>query len=99
EQVSTTVMQLDEMTQQNAALVEEATAAARSMEDQAADLTRAVGGGGGGGGGGGAPPPPPAAHFDRLRIGRKRRGQSGATQRKGDGGGQCQALATIDECG
>lgn len=30
------------MTQQNAALVEEATAAARSMEDQAADLTRAV---------------------------------------------------------
>ncbi|PPT78516.1 hypothetical protein, partial [Xanthomonas arboricola] len=27
---------------QNAALVEEATAAARSMEDQAADLTRAV---------------------------------------------------------
>lgn len=35
-------MQLDEMTQQNAALVEEATAAARSMEDQAADLTRAV---------------------------------------------------------
>ncbi|MFB0038700.1 hypothetical protein ABVD09_23275, partial [Xanthomonas euvesicatoria] len=54
---------------------------------------------GGGGGGGGGPPPPPAAHFDRLRIGRKRRGQSGATQRKGDGGGQCQALATIDECG
>ena len=42
EQVSTTVMQLDEMTQQNAALVEEATAAARSLEDQAAELTRAV---------------------------------------------------------
>jgi methyl-accepting chemotaxis protein len=42
EQVSKTVMQLDEATQQNAALVEEATAAAKSMEDQASDLTRAV---------------------------------------------------------
>ncbi|QNH11249.1 chemotaxis protein [Xanthomonas sp. SI] len=42
EQVSKTVMQLDETTQQNAALVEEATAAAKSMEDQASDLTRAV---------------------------------------------------------
>ncbi len=42
EQVSRTVMQLDESTQQNAALVEEATAAARSLEDQAAELSRAV---------------------------------------------------------
>ncbi len=42
EQVSKTVMQLDESTQQNAALVEEATAAAKSLEDQALDLTRAV---------------------------------------------------------
>ncbi|HBK46848.1 MAG TPA: chemotaxis protein [Xanthomonadaceae bacterium] len=42
EQVSHTVVQLDEMTQQNAALVEEATAAARSLEEQAAGLTRAI---------------------------------------------------------
>ncbi|EGD20216.1 methyl-accepting chemotaxis protein (MCP) [Xanthomonas hortorum ATCC 19865] len=33
---------MDETTQQNAALVEEATAAARSMEDQAAQLVDAV---------------------------------------------------------
>jgi methyl-accepting chemotaxis protein len=35
-------MQMDETTQQNAALVEEATAAARSMEDQANQLAAAV---------------------------------------------------------
>lgn len=39
ERVSQTVVQLDEATQQNAALVEEATAAAPSMEDQAQILT------------------------------------------------------------
>jgi len=42
EQVNQTVMQMDESTQQNAALVEEATAAARSMEEQAQQLTEAV---------------------------------------------------------
>jgi len=42
EQVNQTVTQMDETTQQNAALVEEATAAARSMEDQAGQLTAAV---------------------------------------------------------
>ncbi|PPT86425.1 methyl-accepting chemotaxis protein [Xanthomonas arboricola pv. zantedeschiae] len=42
EQVNTTVTQMDETTQQNAALVEEATAAARSMEEQAVQLTQAV---------------------------------------------------------
>ncbi|MET7141660.1 methyl-accepting chemotaxis protein [Xanthomonas sp. PPL139] len=42
EQVNQTVMQMDETTQQNAALVEEATAAARSMEDQAGQLSQAV---------------------------------------------------------
>ncbi|MBY8967216.1 hypothetical protein KHP57_16075, partial [Algiphilus sp. NNCM1] len=35
EQVSQTVTQMDEVTQQNASLVEEASAAARSLEDQA----------------------------------------------------------------
>ncbi|PPT84743.1 methyl-accepting chemotaxis protein [Xanthomonas arboricola pv. zantedeschiae] len=42
EQVNITVTQMDETTQQNAALVEEATAAARAMEEQATQLTEAV---------------------------------------------------------
>ncbi|MEN5161110.1 methyl-accepting chemotaxis protein [Achromobacter spanius] len=42
EQVNRAVAQMDEVTQQNAALVEEAAAAAGSMQDQSADLTRAV---------------------------------------------------------
>ncbi|NYF35237.1 methyl-accepting chemotaxis protein [Stenotrophomonas sp. JAI102] len=42
EQVNQTVVQMDETTQQNAALVEEATAAARAMEEQAGQLTDAV---------------------------------------------------------
>jgi methyl-accepting chemotaxis protein len=42
EQVNQTVVQMDETTQQNAALVEEATAAARSMEEQAGHLSDAV---------------------------------------------------------
>ena len=42
EQVNRTVTQMDETTQQNAALVEEATAAARSMEDEARQLSAAV---------------------------------------------------------
>jgi methyl-accepting chemotaxis protein len=40
--VNTTVVQLDEGTQQNAALVEEATAAARALEDQATQLKQSV---------------------------------------------------------
>jgi methyl-accepting chemotaxis protein-1 (serine sensor receptor) len=36
-------MQMDEMTQQNAALVEEASAAARAMQEQAVELTAQVG--------------------------------------------------------
>ncbi|BFI97049.1 MAG: methyl-accepting chemotaxis protein [Rhodanobacter sp.] len=43
DQVNNAVMQMDEMTQQNAALVEQASAAARAMQDQAADLTTQVG--------------------------------------------------------
>ena len=42
EQVNQTITQMDETTQQNAALVEEATAAARAMETQAGDLSEAV---------------------------------------------------------
>jgi len=42
EQVNQTITQMDETTQQNAALVEEATAAARAMEEQAGTLADAV---------------------------------------------------------
>ena len=42
EQVNEAVGQMDEMTQQNAALVEQAAAAAQSMQDQAAALSQAV---------------------------------------------------------
>ncbi|WP_368311920.1 methyl-accepting chemotaxis protein [Luteibacter sp. CQ10] len=43
DQVSRTVTQLDDMTQQNAALVEEAAAAAKAMEDQTVTLKAVVG--------------------------------------------------------
>jgi methyl-accepting chemotaxis protein len=42
-QVNTAVTQLDQMTQQNAALVEESAAAAESLKDQAARLAQLVG--------------------------------------------------------
>ncbi|MGX5732468.1 methyl-accepting chemotaxis protein, partial [Pseudoxanthomonas beigongshangi] len=42
EQVNQTITQMDETTQQNAAVVEEASAAARSMEQQAQSLAEAV---------------------------------------------------------
>jgi methyl-accepting chemotaxis protein len=43
EQVNSAITQMDEMTQQNAALVEEAAAAAESLQDQASFLNQAVG--------------------------------------------------------
>ena len=43
EEVGRAITQMDEMTQQNAALVEEATAAAESMKEQATRLTQLVG--------------------------------------------------------
>jgi len=42
EQVNQTVVQMDETTQQNAAMVEEASAAARSLQQQAGALSQAV---------------------------------------------------------
>jgi methyl-accepting chemotaxis protein len=42
EQVNKAVMQMDEMTQQNAALVEQAAAASKSVEDQAVNLSEQV---------------------------------------------------------
>ena len=42
EQVNQAVTSIDQITQQNAALVEEATAAARSLEEQSGNLVRAV---------------------------------------------------------
>ncbi|THC44535.1 methyl-accepting chemotaxis protein [Massilia sp. Mn16-1_5] len=43
EQVNSAIGQMDQVTQQNAALVEEAAAAAASMQDQAAQLAQVVG--------------------------------------------------------
>lgn len=43
EQVNQTVSQMDEVTQQNAALVEEASASAQSLDDQTGTLMQAVG--------------------------------------------------------
>ncbi len=43
DQVNTAVSQMDKMTQQNAALVEEAAAAAKSMEEQTVELSNIVG--------------------------------------------------------
>jgi methyl-accepting chemotaxis protein len=42
-QINGSVVQLDQMTQQNAALVEQSAAAAESMKDQAARLAEVVG--------------------------------------------------------
>ncbi|MFC5476679.1 methyl-accepting chemotaxis protein [Massilia suwonensis] len=42
EQINEAVIQMDQVTQQNAALVEEAAAASASMQEQAANLARAV---------------------------------------------------------
>ncbi|KAF1720090.1 methyl-accepting chemotaxis protein, partial [Pseudoxanthomonas japonensis] len=42
DQVNGSIIQIDETTQQNAALVEEASAAARAMEQQAQDLRASV---------------------------------------------------------
>ena len=42
QQVNLAVTQIDRLTQQNAALVEEATAAAKSLEDRAVDLVQSV---------------------------------------------------------
>ena len=42
EQVNKAIMQMDEVTQQNAALVEEAAAASKSLEDQAAGLAQTI---------------------------------------------------------
>ncbi len=42
DQVNKAVMQMDEMTQQNAALVEEAASASKAMEDQAQDLAKVM---------------------------------------------------------
>jgi methyl-accepting chemotaxis protein len=42
EQINEAVVQMDQVTQQNAALVEEAAAAAEAMQDQAAQLAQVV---------------------------------------------------------
>ncbi|WP_245929132.1 methyl-accepting chemotaxis protein [Agarilytica rhodophyticola] len=64
EQVNTAITQMDEMTQQNAALVEEASAAGQAMSDQARSMKSVVeffSHGDSLGGGGGAPAAAPVA--------------------------------------
>ena len=43
EEVNSAITEMDELTQRNAALVEESAAAAQSMQDQAHELLRVVG--------------------------------------------------------
>jgi methyl-accepting chemotaxis protein len=43
EQINVAITQMDQVTQQNAALVEEAAAAAASLQDQAGNLSQLVG--------------------------------------------------------
>lgn len=43
EQINTAIIQMDQTTQQNAALVEQAAAAALALKEQVSRLTRAVG--------------------------------------------------------
>jgi len=43
EQINQAITQMDQVTQQNAALVEEAAAAASALQDQAGSLVHAVG--------------------------------------------------------
>ncbi len=79
EQVNKAITQMDEMTQQNAALVEEASAAGQAMSDQARSMNRVVEffshEGAPGGGGGAAPAAPAPAPAKRVKA--KRAAQGG----------------------
>ncbi len=69
DQVNNAVMQMDEMTQQNAALVEEAAAAARAMHEQAGELAQQVGFFQLGESGAAAPPAPVRAKAAAVEAG------------------------------
>ena len=66
EQVNQTITSMDEVTQQNAALVEEASAAARSLEEQAGGLSESVGSFRLSAGGPSAPPPSTSSKVTTL---------------------------------
>ena len=66
EQVNQTITSMDEVTQQNAALVEEASAAARSLEEQAGGLSESVGSFRLSAGGPSAPPPQTSSKVTTL---------------------------------
>jgi len=67
DQVNTAVSQMDKITQQNAALVEEAAAAAKSMEEQTDELSNIVAAFKVGTGGGAATPAHAPAHAPAVR--------------------------------
>ncbi|WP_229459373.1 methyl-accepting chemotaxis protein [Massilia cavernae] len=74
-EVNQAIMQIDEITQQNSALVEEAAAAADSLQEQAHSLSRAVASfklDEGAGQGKQAPPPPTRGGKGHLRLASKR---------------------------
>ena len=81
EQVNQAITQMDEVTQQNAALVEEAAAASKSLEDQGRQLNHAIAffrldaGGIVSTSGSGSPANLPVSHARPVRLAAKRPGQ------------------------
>ena len=88
-EVNSTVSQMDQVTQQNAAMVEQATAAAAGLKSDAGELTRLVGQFQIGGGGGmiGRPQPARAGlHAPALNPVGRAQARLAASIRGGDGG-------------
>jgi methyl-accepting chemotaxis protein len=92
-QVNTAVNQMDQVTQQNAAMVEEATAAASNLRSEAVELSRLVGGFQVGG----AATRPELARAGRHTPARNPVGQQRASLTKAFGGGRAAAAGSWEE--
>ena len=92
-QVNTAVNQMDQVTQQNAAMVEEATAAASNLRSEAVELARLVGGFQVGG----AAARPELARTDRHTPARNPVGQQRASLAKAFCGGRAAATGSWEE--